>query len=124
MARHQNGLMGLLADDPRRHGLRAGFDAAAEDYQRTRPVCPPELFDDLIDCRIGVFVRAVKQPHGPRVYPCRASANDLGSCSGEPCLPFLIKNGEYKLVCPLTFNKLAVDEMCFLAHADPFHQAG
>jgi len=25
------------------------FDMAAEDYQRTRPVCPPELFDDLID---------------------------------------------------------------------------
>lgn len=36
-------------DDPRRHALRAGFDRAAEDYQRTRPVCPPELFDDLID---------------------------------------------------------------------------
>src|SRR5712672_4842587 len=41
--------MGFMADDPRRHGLRAGFDTAAEDYQRTRPVCPPELFDDLID---------------------------------------------------------------------------
>lgn len=30
------------------HRLRAGFDRAAEDYQRTRPVCPPQLFDDLI----------------------------------------------------------------------------
>jgi SAM-dependent methyltransferase len=29
--------------------LRAGFDLAAEDYQRTRPVCPPRLFDDLVD---------------------------------------------------------------------------
>jgi hypothetical protein len=29
--------------------LRTGFDRAAEDYQRTRPVCPPQLFDDLID---------------------------------------------------------------------------
>ncbi len=28
--------------------LRAGFDKAAEDYQRTRPVCPPRLFDDLV----------------------------------------------------------------------------
>jgi len=28
--------MGFVADDPRRHGLRAGFDMAAEDYQRTR----------------------------------------------------------------------------------------
>ena len=37
-----------MDDDPRRHCLRAGFDAAAQDYQRTRPVCPPQLFDDLI----------------------------------------------------------------------------
>jgi SAM-dependent methyltransferase len=28
--------------------LRAGFDADAEAYQRTRPVCPDELFDDLV----------------------------------------------------------------------------
>ena len=38
-----------MEDDPRRHGLGAGSDNAAEDYQRTRPVCPPELLDDLID---------------------------------------------------------------------------
>ena len=36
-----------MGDDLRRH-LRVGFDRAAEDYQRTRPVCPPHLFDDLI----------------------------------------------------------------------------
>jgi len=30
------------------NGLRSGFDLAAEDYQRTRPVCPPQLFDDLV----------------------------------------------------------------------------
>lgn len=36
-----------MSDDLRRH-LRRGFDQAAEDYQRTRPVCPPELFDDLM----------------------------------------------------------------------------
>ncbi len=41
--------MGFMEDDPMRLGLRAGFDRAAEDYQRTRPVCPPQLFDDLID---------------------------------------------------------------------------
>jgi SAM-dependent methyltransferase len=40
--------MESMEDDPRRHDLRAGFDLAAEDYQRTRPVCPPQLFDDLI----------------------------------------------------------------------------
>jgi SAM-dependent methyltransferase len=28
--------------------LRGGFDADAEAYQRTRPVCPDELFDDLV----------------------------------------------------------------------------
>jgi SAM-dependent methyltransferase len=36
-------------DDPGRERLRTVFDRAAEDYQRTRPVCPPQLFDDLID---------------------------------------------------------------------------
>src|SRR5215469_4035356 len=41
--------IGFVDDDPRRHALRTGFDMAAEDYQRTRPVCPPELFDDLMD---------------------------------------------------------------------------
>jgi protein-L-isoaspartate O-methyltransferase len=38
-----------MEDDPRRSSLRTGFDRAAEDYQRTRPVCPPRLFDDLVD---------------------------------------------------------------------------
>jgi protein-L-isoaspartate O-methyltransferase len=28
--------------------LRGGFDDDAELYQRTRPVCPPALFDDLV----------------------------------------------------------------------------
>ena len=28
--------------------LRAGFDADAQAYQRTRPVCPPQMFDDLM----------------------------------------------------------------------------
>jgi SAM-dependent methyltransferase len=41
--------MAAMEDDLRRHHLRAGFDQAAQDYQRTRPVCPPELFDDLIE---------------------------------------------------------------------------
>jgi len=35
-------------DEDRMRHLRTGFDQAAEDYQRTRPVCPPQLFDDLI----------------------------------------------------------------------------
>jgi SAM-dependent methyltransferase len=35
-------------DDNTRRKLRIGFDQLAEDYQRTRPVCPPQLFDDLI----------------------------------------------------------------------------
>lgn len=32
----------------KRHGLRAGFGDDAQAYDRTRPVCPPELFDDLV----------------------------------------------------------------------------
>jgi SAM-dependent methyltransferase len=40
--------MGLVEDDRERHSLRAGFDRAAEDFDRTRPVCPPQLFDDLV----------------------------------------------------------------------------
>jgi SAM-dependent methyltransferase len=37
-----------VEDDGTRRRLRAGFDEAAEAYQRTRPVCPPQLFDDLV----------------------------------------------------------------------------
>lgn len=33
---------------PDQQDLRTGFDADAETYQRTRPVCPPALFDDLV----------------------------------------------------------------------------
>jgi SAM-dependent methyltransferase len=39
--------MGIVEDSKRRD-LRAGFDQAAGTYQRTRPVCPPQLFDDLV----------------------------------------------------------------------------
>lgn len=31
-----------------RCALRAGFNCDADAYQRTRPVCPPQLFDDLV----------------------------------------------------------------------------
>ena len=51
-----------MEDDPtRRRGLRGGFDRAAEDYQRTRPVCPPQLFDDLVELAgLGVGSRVVE----------------------------------------------------------------
>jgi len=32
----------FMEDDPKRLELRARFDKAAEDYQRSRPVCPPQ----------------------------------------------------------------------------------
>lgn len=35
-------------DDQRRRELRVVFNQAAEDFDRTRPVCPPALFDDLM----------------------------------------------------------------------------
>jgi SAM-dependent methyltransferase len=37
-----------LTDDSRRHRLRVTFDAAPALYDRTRPVCPPAVFDDLV----------------------------------------------------------------------------
>lgn len=37
------------AGEPLEERLCAGFDLAPEDYQRTRPVCPPRLFDDLVE---------------------------------------------------------------------------
>lgn len=37
-----------MEDEETRLRLRTGFDQAAETYQRTRPVCPPQLFDDLV----------------------------------------------------------------------------
>ncbi len=49
--------MGIGEETLGRHDLRAGFDRAAEDYQRTRPVCPPRLFDDLVE-RAGLAAGA------------------------------------------------------------------
>src|SRR5262245_25037552 len=48
----QTGHVGIFENpggEQKRRSLRTGFDDAAEDYQRTRPVCPASLFDDLID---------------------------------------------------------------------------
>jgi SAM-dependent methyltransferase len=41
--------MAGMDDDGQRRLLRSGFDVAAEAYERTRPVCPPRLFDDLME---------------------------------------------------------------------------
>jgi SAM-dependent methyltransferase len=43
-----SGMMRIVEGDRKRYSLRAGFDQAAEDYHRTRPVCPPQVFDDLV----------------------------------------------------------------------------
>lgn len=37
-----------MDDSGQRHGLCAVFDEAAEVYDRTRPVCPSQMFDDLV----------------------------------------------------------------------------
>jgi protein-L-isoaspartate O-methyltransferase len=37
-----------MPKDSKRRDLRARFDRAAGIYQRTRPVCPPQVFDDLV----------------------------------------------------------------------------
>lgn len=56
--------------------LRSGFDRAAEDYQRTRPVCPPELFDDLVE-RAGLGV-------GDRVV-------EIGCGTGQATVPLALR---------------------------------
>ena len=44
-----------------RRGLRGGFDADAEAYDRTRPTCPDALFDDLVRlARLGQGDRVVE----------------------------------------------------------------
>ena len=57
---------------PERHALRAGFDADAEAYQRTRPVCPPRMFDDL--------VRLARLAPGDRVA-------EIGCGTGQATVP-------------------------------------
>jgi SAM-dependent methyltransferase len=50
-----------LPEGGSRRGLRGGFDADAEAYDRTRPVCPDVLFDDLIRlARLGPGDRVVE----------------------------------------------------------------
>lgn len=52
--------------------LRRGFDEFAEAFDRTRPVCPPALFDDLVPL-------AALQP-GARVL-------EIGCGTGQATLP-------------------------------------
>jgi hypothetical protein len=61
-----------VEDDRERHELRAGFDEAAEAYQRTRPVCPPQAFDDLI--------RLANLGPGDRMV-------EIGCCTGQATVP-------------------------------------
>ncbi|HET9111133.1 MAG TPA: methyltransferase domain-containing protein [Ktedonobacterales bacterium] len=63
--------MEYMDDDVRSH-LRAGFDRVAEDYQRTRPVCPPQLFDD--------FIRLAGLNAGDRVV-------EIGCGTGQATVP-------------------------------------
>ncbi len=55
-----------------RRELRGGFDADAEAYDRTRPVCPDALFDDL--------VRLARLERGDRVV-------EIGCGTGQATVP-------------------------------------
>src|SRR5579875_346947 len=54
------------------HELRTVFDLDAESYDRTRPVCPAELFDDLM--------RAADLRSGDQVL-------EIGAGTGQATLP-------------------------------------
>ena len=60
------------APESERHALRVGFDADAEAYQRTRPVGPPRMFDDL--------VRLARLSPGDRVI-------EIGCGTGQATVP-------------------------------------
>jgi SAM-dependent methyltransferase len=64
--------MMAFVDDTARRALRAGFGLAAGDFDRTRPVCPDELFDDL--------VRLAPLRPGDRVV-------EIGCGTGQATLP-------------------------------------
>ena len=50
-----------MAEDARRHVLRATFDRGAEGYDDARPVAPPEVFDDLVElARLGPGARLLE----------------------------------------------------------------
>jgi SAM-dependent methyltransferase len=61
-----------VPDEGSRRGLRGGFDADAEAYDRTRPVCPDVLFDDL--------VRLARLGRGDRVV-------EIGCGTGQATVP-------------------------------------
>lgn len=55
-----------------REQLRAGFDEDPEAYHRTRPVCPPRLFDDLValgDFRPGARIVEIGTGTGQATVP-------------------------------------------------------
>src|SRR5437016_6476289 len=66
----QDGQVGM--PDSERHRLRAGFDDDAVAFDRTRPGCPEELFDDLV--RLGHLVT------GKRVL-------EVGAGTGQATVP-------------------------------------
>src|SRR5215471_6365276 len=59
-------------DDEERYALRGGFGADAQAYQRTRPVLPAALFDDL--------VRLARLAPGDRVA-------EIGPGTGQASVP-------------------------------------
>jgi SAM-dependent methyltransferase len=65
-------LFSPVPDEGSRRGLRGGFDADAGAYDRTRPVCPDVLFDDL--------VRLARLGRGDRVL-------EIGCGTGQATVP-------------------------------------
>ena len=60
------------APESERHAPPAGVDADAEAYQRTRPVGPPRMFDDLVRlARLSPGDHVVEIGCGTGRPPCR-----------------------------------------------------
>lgn len=66
------GQNGLVAADDDRERLAATFDRAAELYQRARPECPEELYDELLavtDLSPGAHLLEVGSATGKATIP-------------------------------------------------------
>jgi ubiquinone/menaquinone biosynthesis C-methylase UbiE len=93
-----------MAEDARRHMLRATFDTAAEGYEERRPVPPAEVFDDLVEL--------AQLPPGARML-------EIGCGTGQATLP-LAERGFSILAVELGANlaNIAREKLAAFPHVE------